>query len=65
MGDITYLSKLLGLRSQVDALYVRAMGMQAENMARHSRGETIAYPDTEFNYLADSMERLSVQILQT
>jgi len=64
IGHVSWWARMFSLKSQIDAMYVRALGMQAENMARESRGEAMAYSDSAFNDLANSMDSLAHMMAQ-
>lgn len=64
LEHISYLSRLYGLKTKSDACLVRAFGMQAENSARETRGEALAYNDLVFNQVADEMDQYAIQMMQ-
>jgi len=47
----------------VYAELARVFGMQAENMKRNQRGESIVYTEDAFNASASRLESLSIKIL--
>ena len=40
------------------ALYSEVLGMQAENMQRQIQGQSMAYYDEDFNFVAKEMRKL-------
>jgi hypothetical protein len=59
IGHVSYWARMYSLKAQVDACLVRAMGMQAENMARQSRGEAMAYNDDSFMIEARAIDSMA------
>lgn len=50
------------VRIQLEALVSEREGMKAENMARKSRGEAMAYNDTAFNHNAEDIRALAALV---
>lgn len=44
------------IQSLVLAAYVEALGMQAENMQRSALGESMAYTESDFHNIAESIK---------
>lgn len=59
IGHVSSWSRLFAMKAQCDACLVRALGMHAENMARQSRGESMAYNDDSFMLEANAIDNLA------
>lgn len=55
-------SYLLIKYAEIEAIVTEVKGMESENNNRLRRGESIAYPDTEFNHKADDLRFLANRI---
>jgi hypothetical protein len=53
--------ELVAIWAAISAETARATGMQAKNMQRLVLGESMAYDEQDFNYIAAALDRLSVQ----